>query len=250
MAIKASVLAGCLVWCSNVEAAPGKGRAYYEQRGEVVWEVPTEEKMMALTFDDGPDPADTPQILDLLKQYDVKATFFLIGNKAERYPELVQREVAEGHELGNHTYHHAYFNRGVTERRIHDELGKAQEAIYRISGQKPQLFRPPGGYYNEMLIQTARKEGFMVVMWSWHMDTLDWDTPGVHKITSKVLKNARNGDIVLFHDYVEGRTETIAALKQILPELKQRGYKFVTVSELLRYRKPSPVKHTEEAEPS
>jgi polysaccharide deacetylase family sporulation protein PdaB len=248
MRMKIGLLASCLIWCASTDAfgAPNKGRPYYEERGEVVWEVPTDEKIMALTFDDGPDPADTPQILDLLKQYDVKATFFLIGNKAELYPELVQREVAEGHELANHTYRHTYFNRGVSERRVRDELGKAQDAIYRITGQKTHLFRPPGGYYNETLVQTARKEGFTVVMWSWHMDTLDWDTPGVNKITSKVLKNARKGDIVLFHDYVEGKTETIEALKKILPELKQRGYRFVTVSELLSYKKLTSVKQSED----
>lgn len=247
MRIKTCLLTICLLWGTDAEvlAAPKKDRPYYENRGEIVWEVPTEEKLIALTFDDGPDPADTPQILDLLKQYDVKATFFLIGTKAERYPELVQREAAEGHELANHTYRHTYFNKKIPERRIRDELTKAQDAIHRISGQKPHLFRPPGGYYNETLVQTAKKEGFTVIMWSWHMDTLDWDTPGVNKITSKVLNNARNGDIVLFHDYVEGKTETIEALKKILPELKQRGYRFVTVSELLSYRKLSPVKQME-----
>ncbi|MDF2962521.1 MAG: chitooligosaccharide deacetylase [Paenibacillus sp.] len=223
-------------------AAPKKGRPYFEKRGEVVWEVPTDEKVIALTFDDGPDPEDTPQILELLKQYDAKATFFIIGEKAEAYPGLVSREAAEGHELANHTYHHIYFNRSVPENKISEEISLAEESIYKLSGQKPHLFRPPGGYYNEALVRAARKAGYMVVMWSWHLNTRDWDTPGVAKITNTVLNNAKNGDIVLFHDYVEGKTETVEALKQILPELKSRGYRFITISELLTYSRLSPVK--------
>jgi polysaccharide deacetylase family sporulation protein PdaB len=227
----------------GLSAAPKKGRPYYEKRGEVVWEVPTEEKVIALTFDDGPDPEDTPHILDLLQQYGAKATFFVIGEKVERYPELIKREAAEGHELANHTYKHTYFNGPIKESTMRDELLRAEEAILKISGQKPHSFRPPGGYYNELLVQTAKKEGYMVVMWSWHINTMDWNTPGVDKITSKVLNNTRNGDIVLFHDYVEGKTQTIEALERILPELQRRGYRFVTISELLTYSKTQPVKH-------
>lgn len=228
----------------NLSAAqtPKKNRFYYEKRGEVVWEVPTDEKVIALTFDDGPDPEDTPQILELLKQYEAKATFFIVGNKAEAYPELVSREIAEGHELANHTYHHTYFNRSFPENKISEEIRRAEEIIFKASGQKSHLFRPPGGYYNEALVQTARKAGYTVVMWSWHINTRDWATPGVSKITSTVLNNVKNGDIVLLHDWVEGKTQTVDALKQILPELKNRGYRFVTISELLTYRKLSPVK--------
>jgi len=246
--LKVLILSSCmlLAFGSALTAAPkGKGRPYYEKRGEVVWEVPTEEKVIALTFDDGPDPEDTPIILDLLRQYGVKATFFIIGNKAERYPGLVKREADEGHELGNHTYRHLYYNNKVSERLFKEELQKTQDAIYKASGQKPHLFRPPGGYYNENLVRIAKKEGFKIVMWSWHLNTNDWNTPGVAKITSTILNNARNGNIVLFHDFVEGQTQTISALKQILPELKNRGYRFVTISELLTYSKNHPVKQAE-----
>lgn len=248
--VKVLVLSSCmlLAFGSAIAAAPskGKGRQYYEKRGEVVWEVPTEEKVIALTFDDGPDPEDTPYILDLLKEYDVKATFFIIGNKAERYPDLVKREADEGHELANHTYRHLYFSNKVSERQFKEELSKTQEAIFKASGLRPHLFRPPGGYYNDTLVRIAKKEGFKVVMWSWHQNTNDWNTPGVGKITSTVLNNARNGDIVLFHDYVEGKTQTIPALKQILPELRDRGYRFVTISELLTYSKHTPVKQADD----
>lgn len=219
-----------------------KGRDYYEPRGEIVWEVPTDEKVIALTFDDGPDPTDTPAILELLRQYDAKATFFVVGERVDKYPAIVRQEALEGHEIANHTYHHKYMNRRKhSSASLEEEMLKTEQSIVRATGQKPRLFRPPGGYYNEQLVSASKKSGYKVVLWSWHQDTEDWSTPGVGKIVGKVLKNARNGDIVLFHDYVEGKTETIAALKQILPELKERGYRFVTVSELLTRRKAAAV---------
>jgi polysaccharide deacetylase family sporulation protein PdaB len=235
------VAIGIALFQSAAWAMPRKDREYYEARGEIVWEVPTKEKVIALTFDDGPDPEETPLILDLLKQYQVKATFFLVGNKVERYPELVRRELSEGHELANHTYHHTYFSRNIAPAKIVKDITQAEEIIFKTTGQKCHLFRPPGGFYNEKLVKIAKQKGYMVVMWSWHQDTKDWSAPGVNKIVDKVLNNAQNGNIVLFHDYAEGQTQTLDALKIILPELVQRGYRFVTVSELLTYSKIKPV---------
>ncbi|MFD0672676.1 polysaccharide deacetylase family protein [Cohnella sp. GCM10027633] len=217
-------------------SSPFNSRAYYEGRKEIIWEVPTKEKVIALTFDDGPDPNDTPTILDLLSQYDAKATFFVIGKRVEQYPHLVIRETMEGHEVANHTYNHPYFNQRVSNDRIRSEMERTNEAIIQVTGQKPHLFRPPGGCYNEQLVRVSKNLNYQIILWSWHQDTEDWNTPGVHKIVSKVLNNAHNGDIVLFHDYVEGATQTVAALKLILPELKKRGFRFVTVSELLTYK--------------
>lgn len=218
-----------------------KGRDYYEARDEIVWEVPTHEKIIALTFDDGPDPTDTPAILDLLKLYDAKATFFVVGKRVELYPELARREIREGHEIANHTYSHRYFNKRILEHKIREEIGKAEQTIVHATGQKPTLFRPPGGFYSQNVVNASLESGYKVVMWSWHQDTEDWNIPGVGKIVKKVLGNARNGDIILFHDYVEGKTQTVDALKEILPQLKERGYHFVTVSQLLTHQKSAQV---------
>ncbi|GCL70945.1 polysaccharide deacetylase [Paenibacillus naphthalenovorans] len=240
------IVAACVMatlWNHAEAQPPTKGRHYYEARGEIVWEVPTDEKIIALTFDDGPDPADTPAILDLLRQYEAKATFFVIGKRVEKHPELVKRELREGHEIANHTYSHPYFKQKIAGEKIRDEILKAERSILEATGHKPSLFRPPGGYYGDNLVDASKKSGYLVVMWSWHQDTEDWNRPGVAKIVNKVLKNARNGDIILFHDYVEGKSQTIEALKQILPQLKERGYRFVTVSELLHYRKSTTVKN-------
>ncbi|UJF35818.1 polysaccharide deacetylase family protein [Paenibacillus hexagrammi] len=239
MRIAITLLIGFLLCQNAVYAAPKKDRFYFEARGEVVWEISTDEKVIALTFDDGPHPEHTAQILDLLKQYDAKATFFVVGNKVKMNPELLLREVQEGHEIANHTYTHAYLSRRTNmKKEIHD----AEEQIYTVSGQRSRLFRPPGGVFNEQLVALVKSEGYKMILWSWELDTKDWRTPGVSRIVNRVLKHADNGNIVLFHDYIEGPTQTIDALKVILPELKNRGYRFVTVSELLNYSKAIPAK--------
>jgi polysaccharide deacetylase family sporulation protein PdaB len=220
-------------------AAPKKDRAYYETRGEIVWEITTDEKVIALTFDDGPHPAYTAEILKLLKQYESKATFFVVGNKVNLYPDILKQTLDEGHEIANHTYSHTYLSR---KNNIKKEINKTEDLIYATIGRRCQLFRPPGGFYNERLVSIVRNEGYKMIMWSWQLDTKDWDTPGVNKIVNRVLKNVKNGNIVLFHDYIEGPTQTIDALKIILPELKSRGYQLVTVSELLNYNKAIPAK--------
>ncbi|USG65285.1 polysaccharide deacetylase family protein [Brevibacillus ruminantium] len=220
--------------------APDKGRDYYEERGDVVWEVKTEHPMIALTFDDGPDPVYTPQILALLKKYDAKATFFVLGAHVKKNPELSRSIVGAGHEIGNHTYSHPNFFK-LRPDQIQQEIEITSEIITAVTGKTPVLFRPPGGVYNETIVNTVKNLGLLTVMWSWHQDTRDWSNPGVNKIVRKVLNNARRGDIVLFHDYGGNRSQTVRALEKILPELKRRGFHFVTVSELIHIRGKLPV---------
>ncbi|MBW4841141.1 MAG: polysaccharide deacetylase family protein [Paenibacillaceae bacterium] len=215
--------------------AQGKERSYYEERGDIVWEVPMSEKFIALTFDDGPDELQTPKILELLDKYQAKATFFVVGDRVKRFPDIVRLEQAGGHEIGNHSYHHPSFHR-LTLKTLTEELAMTQEAIFETTGSKPVLFRPPGGYYNEAIVELTKHNDLKMILWSWHQDTKDWASPGVYKIVRKVLNNARNGDIILMHDYVHNSTQTLEALKVILPELQSRGYRFVTVSELLTHK--------------
>jgi len=236
-------IAVCLLIVSgtpvHAENAP-KGRAYYEQQGDIVWEVPTSRKVIALTFDDGPNPTQTVQILELLKQYKARATFFIIGSKAENFPNIVRMEVSEGHELANHTFHHSYYSGSRSYEALKREIADTQVAIANASGVSTRLFRPPGGHYSEGMVNAVKMSGHLTILWSWHQDTEDWKTPSVARIVNKVLNNARGGDIVLFHDHVEGKSNTPAALKQILPELQRRGFEFITVSELLQYRVSKP----------
>ncbi|MBM7702043.1 polysaccharide deacetylase family protein [Metabacillus iocasae] len=224
-----------IILTHNETEAAKKSRFYYEKKGDIVWEVPTkEEKIIALTFDDGPDPRYTPVILNLLDEYEAKATFFVVGSRIDRYPRIAKRQVKEGHELANHTYSHLQVQ-GQSVQRIEEEIKRAGTAIEEITGQPSYLFRPPTGYYDDNVVNAAKSQGYTVVMWSWHQDTFDWRNPGVGRIVNQVLNNARSGDIVLFHDTGGNRRQTIEALKQILPELEKRGYKFVTISDLLKH---------------
>ena len=212
-------------------------RQYYEQKGDVLWEVPLEEKFVSLTFDDGPNEVITSQILDLLKQYNAKATFFVVGNRIDKYSDIIKREVLEGHEVGNHTYNHVFFSKKYSKALIDKEIDLTRKKIYEVTGTACSWFRPPGGYINDEVINEAKKHGYTVVLWSWHQDTEDWKSPGVNAIANKVLNNVQNGDIILMHDNVKlinRSSQTVAALKIILPELEKRGYKLVTVSELVK----------------
>ncbi len=213
-----------------VSLATEKGRLYYEEKGYILWDVKTEEKIIALTFDDGPHSKYTPQILDLLEEHDAKATFFVVGKQAEKFPEIILRQEAAGHEIANHTYTHPSAN---TPEELEAELQKTSEAIHDITGSYPLLFRPVGGSYNEEVVDIAIQNGYKVVLWSWHQDTKDWKMPGVNKIVDTVLTGAKPGNVILFHDAGGNRTQTVKALEEILPLLKQQGYTFVTVSELL-----------------
>lgn len=230
LAIKIGLLIILFFCIAYATSAMDKGRPYYEKKGYVLWEIKTDEKVIAFTFDDGPHPTYTTQILDLLAQYNAKATFFVIGESAEKLPELILRIGQEGHEIANHTYTHPY---KITPEKLEEELKKTNEIIHDITGTYPLYYRPVGGTYNDRIINTAVENGYRVVMWSWHQDTEDWKSPGVEKIVSKVLSGAKPGDIVLFHDAGGDRSQTVKALKKILPELEKQGYEFVTVSELL-----------------
>ncbi|UOF92845.1 polysaccharide deacetylase family protein [Fodinisporobacter ferrooxydans] len=205
----------------------------YAKTDEVVSSIHTDKKVIALTFDDGPNPVFTPKILDILKQYNANATFFVLGKRVGMYPKLVIREVNEGHEIANHTFDHQYL-KGSALQRAEQEVVQTQEAIYDTIEQVPHIFRPPGGIVNPSVINVAKQQHCQIVLWSWYQDTRDWKKPGVDKIVRTVLSNVHNGDIVLFHDFEGDCSQTVEALKIILPELQKQGYQFLTVTDLLQ----------------
>jgi polysaccharide deacetylase family sporulation protein PdaB len=208
-------------------------RSYHEKQGDIVWEVPTRMKVVALTFDDGPDPVYTPEILDILKKNHAKATFFLIGNRIKRYPKLVERETAEGHELGNHTFTHKRLSQ-MSRTQFINQTDKTQNLIQSYQLSQVKLLRPPGGTLSKNAIDLAREGKFEIVLWSWHQDTRDWANPGVNRIVQHIQSNVRNGDIILMHDAGGDRSQTVHALNIILPQLTKRGYRFVTITQLMR----------------
>ncbi|KOY83554.1 polysaccharide deacetylase family protein [Lysinibacillus macroides] len=219
-----------LFFYSKVSSSENKGRKYYEEAGQILWEIQTDEKIIALTFDDGPHRIYTQAVLDVLQKHNAKATFFIVGQNAQKNPEIIARMYEEGHELANHTFTHPL---KTTVPNLLKEIQQTDEVIAEISGYRPTLFRPVEGQYTDAMIKAIAKEGYKVVMWSWHLDTLDWKSPGVYRIVQIVLKGVKAGNIVLFHDGGGNRAQTVKALEQILPELKKQGYQFVTVSELL-----------------
>lgn len=199
---------------------------------KAIWKVPTTHKVVALTFDDGPVNTTTPEILAILKEKDVKATFFVVGEQVKRFPALVLQEIAEGHEVGNHTYSHPSLTK-LRKQSIEDELDKTEKEILNVA-PKPNFFRPPEGAYNNTILSIARQNEYILILWS--IDPYDWRYPSVGKIVSSILQEVEPGSIILLHD---GKypSPTPEAVWFIIDSLKSRGYQFVTISELLQYYK-------------
>ena len=185
---------------------------------------------IALTFDDGPHPRYTKEILSILKEYQVTATFFIIGINAINYPEDLQRIVDAGCEIGNHTYSHRHL-KALSEEEMKRELSECEVAISQICGIIPQVFRPPQGMMNESLKRVSAEMGYRLILWS--IDTKDWALTPTAEILGIVQNQIRGGDIILMHDYVSGGNTTCAALRLLIPRLLFCGYEFVTVSELI-----------------
>lgn len=221
-------------WTSDKVAARMLMREDLEPTGVVTWSVPTNKKIIAFTFDDGPNDIYTPKILEVLEQYGAKATFFMIGFRIQHAPQLVKAVLKKGHEIGNHTMNHVYAQ-NTPSKKIQNDILEGQKYIEKWS-QGPILFRPPGGYINDTVFTTVKQQGGQIILWSWHQDPRDWSNPGVTTIANHIIKNARNGDIVLLHDGGGNRRQTVEALKIILPNLQEKGFQFVKVSDLLKYK--------------
>ncbi|MFK2827005.1 polysaccharide deacetylase family protein [Bacillus sp. B190/17] len=207
-------------------------RDKFEKSGHVVWEVNAQTKLVAITFDDGPDPRYTPQILDILAKHNAKATFFVTGKNADKFPHILKRTVKENHAVGNHTYNHIY-DKSTNSKKLKTELDLTAQTIKNITGKETSLFRPVGDVYNDSVIRNAVQKNYLVVMWSWHQDPKDWLRPSANKISSHVTKNVKSGDIILLHDAGGNRTQTVEALDTILTYLDKNGYKCVTIPELI-----------------
>ena len=189
------------------------------------------DKKIALTFDDGPHPRYTRRILKILSEYNIKATFFIIGKNVEIYGNVLNEIKDSGHELGNHTFSHQNI-KNKNEAEIISEIEACNDAIYKQCGVKTKLFRPPGGIMADICISNTNiLSDYNIIYWS--IDTLDWAHEPPQKISDNVIKNIKSGDIILMHDYIGRNSPTPAALEIMIPELINRGYSFVTVSELI-----------------
>ena len=190
---------------------------------------------IAMTFDDGPSATLTPKLLDILAAHHIKATFFVIGENVAEHPEIVARAAREGHEIGNHSWSHPNFAK-MSDAGVRSQLQRTDDAIKSATGARPTLLRPPYGS-----ITTREKRwihdqfGYQIILWD--VDPYDWKRPGPSVVRGRILKETRPGSIVLSHDIHPG---TIEAMPSTLDALEAKGFKFVTVSELIRMAVPHP----------
>lgn len=194
-------------------------------------------RMIALTFDDVPDPRFTPQLLDVLRKYHVKATFFVVGSRAEKHPALVARIVREGHVIGNHSYNHPEFGKiGMNEFRT--QIIRTENIISALAGYKPRLIRPPYGDISESQLKWAKVHGYKLV--NWNVDSLDWRSLPKAQVRNNIVAHAGKGAIILQHggggrgSNLQG---TIQALPEVITIMRKRGYTFVTVPQMLQLSK-------------
>jgi peptidoglycan/xylan/chitin deacetylase (PgdA/CDA1 family) len=198
---------------------------------------PHDRREVALTFDDGPHPSFTPRLLALLRRYHARATFLVVGQQARAYPKLVLQEVADGHSVGNHTYHHVDL---VTTPQpdLSAELVACGDVLQAITGKRPHLFRPPGGQYNQRVTATARALGYTTVLWT--DNSHDYLNPGVTQLERRVFGGIANGEIILMHD---GAKQTLEVLPRVLEYLQATGRQCVTVDQMLRQMAPPARRH-------
>lgn len=190
-------------------------------------------KVVALTFDDGPSPYATNQVLYILKEHNIKATFFLLGINVKNFPGRAIQIVQHGHAIANHTWNHPYHNH--TEQAAARQIENTADLLYQVTGVKTPLFRPPGGYLNNGLVAYAQKKNYVNVMWS--ADSQDYRASKATMLRN-VFTQVKPGGIILMHDGGGDRYNTVAVLPYLITELKKQGYEFVTVPELLEMENP------------
>ena len=189
-------------------------------------------KQIALTFDDGPDPRSTPQLLELLRERKIPGTFFCIGKKVEQNPELARQILREGHLLENHSYAHSNFTNFYPAAKLQDELQRAQNAIQAATEITPKFFRPPIGLSNPNTFRVAAKLNLQVIGWS--VRSLDTITPSPQKIVARIVRGLHPGAIVLLHDGNIPAEKLLATVKSLLDETQKLGYEIVRLDELLK----------------
>ncbi|MFE0798692.1 polysaccharide deacetylase family protein [Streptomyces sp. NPDC058812] len=201
--------------------APRAAPARTPVRSEPILRVSGRGRTMLLTFDDGPDPRYTPDILDTLAKYDVRATFFVCGEMADYNRDLLSRMADEGHVVGNHTWSHPLLT-SLGRRRIRSEMERTSEVVEQAYGEPPRWFRAPYGAWNRAAFQLGAELGMEPLAWT--VDTLDWTTPGTGTIVDRVEDGAAPGVVVLSHDAGGDRSQSVRALRSYLPELLDSGY--------------------------
>jgi peptidoglycan/xylan/chitin deacetylase (PgdA/CDA1 family) len=226
LAASAMILASCGGVKPPAPVAPKSGGApdgtFSHRR------VNTGEAVVALTFDDGPSAANPPRLLEILRDKGVKATFFMIGKNVAAHPEVVRQVAGGGHEIGSHSWSHPRFP-NLGDDAVRRELRQTEEALLAAAGVKPRYLRPPYGSLTAAQREWIHREfGYEFIYWD--VDPNDWRKPGVDEVTARIVNSARPGSILLLHDI---HADSVAAVPAIIDQLRAKGFKFLTVSELL-----------------
>jgi peptidoglycan/xylan/chitin deacetylase (PgdA/CDA1 family) len=225
-----------VLWAQQPSLSPTKPKTPPEPEPKTaVSSVHVDGPYIALTFDDGPHQKLTPRLLDLLAEHHIHVTFFVVGENAAEYPEILKRAVREGHEIGNHSWSHPNLAK-MSDENVRSQIKRTEEAVTNAIGSRPTLFRPPYGSVTAHQKRFIHDElGYEIILWE--VDPLDWKNPGPNVVSSRILKETHPGSIVLAHDI---HAQTIQAMPATLTELEAKGFKFVTVSELLKLQTPIP----------
>ena len=192
-----------------------------------IYKVAREDEKISITLDGTWGAKYTEDLLKLFDKYNIKVTFFFAGYWLEKYPNLVKQIVANGHEIGNHTFTHPHCNR-LTEQEIKKELDDTASLINKLTGKNPNLFRPPFGEYNNKVVKIARDNGYQVVQWS--LDSLDWQGHSAEYIVNRIEGNVSAGEIILMHN---NAPHTLQALKILIPKLQKKDFEIVPLSKLI-----------------
>ena len=223
---------------SGPEVAAGAGKDSYNSCN-------VSGPFIAITFDDGPHSQLTPKLLDILKERGVRATFYVVGQNVVEYPQIMKRIAAEGHEIGNHSWNHTALSKLGADG-VRKQIENTSNAVAQITGKRPATMRPPYGATNGPLNRRLNEQyGLKVIMWS--VDPLDWKYRNAARVTDYILQNTRAGSIILVHDI---HPTSVAAMPGTIDALHQKGYKFVTVSELLAMDRPPELVKRDAAPPA
>ena len=208
-----------------------QGSSTPSKQDEIVYHSRKNDRMeIALSFDDGPHPRLTPVILSILEEYGVKATFFMVGENVGYYPDAARAVAEAGHEIGNHTFSHRKFNR-MSEHEMLDEIHACEQAISGVTQSPAHFIRPPEGQMNQAMRRVIGSLDYRIILWD--VDTRDWAHTPPAEISRHILDTVQAGDIILMHDFIGHDSPTPEALRLVIPALLERGYRFVTVGELV-----------------
>ncbi len=219
---------GLLIYCNRFTGYLTDIRSVFSTQKQLpIYSVETREKEIAISFDAAWGDTYTDDILDVLDEYNVKTTFFLVGFWVDKYPDMVKKIHQRGHEIGNHSSSHPHMSQ-LTREEIIKEIKETEEKIMELTAYRTNLFRPPFGDYNNLFIQTAKELGYHVIQWD--VDSLDWKEMGVNPVVDRVSRNITRGSIVLFHNNAKYVSEY---LPLVLKKLTEQGYKIVPISQLI-----------------